>query len=104
MPCASSQSIRRFTSPITSGPMPSPGRSSSLWVAMVRYLIQLVMAGHDEEHQHPRGVLKRHCAVGKTPLLGAICATAPDPATVPLAGVIPCTLLVVRRPTRIQRG
>jgi hypothetical protein len=29
-----SQSIRRFTSAITSGPMPSPGRSSSLWVAM----------------------------------------------------------------------
>src|SRR5262249_36301110 len=34
MPCLFSQPIRRFTSPITSGPMPSPGRSSSLWVAM----------------------------------------------------------------------
>src|SRR5262249_43307028 len=34
MPALLSQPIRRFTSPITSGPMPSPGRSSSLWVAM----------------------------------------------------------------------
>jgi hypothetical protein len=40
-----SQSIRRFTSAITSGPMPSPGRSSSLWVAIDHFLIQLVMAG-----------------------------------------------------------
>jgi hypothetical protein len=27
-----------LTSAITSGPMPSPGRSSSLWVAMVECL------------------------------------------------------------------
>src|ERR1035438_10006644 len=41
MPCALSQSIRRFTSAITSGPMPSPGRSSSLWVAMVGYFLEV---------------------------------------------------------------
>jgi len=29
------QAISRFTSAITSGPMPSPGRRRSLWVAMV---------------------------------------------------------------------
>src|SRR5215216_1317372 len=45
MPCLFSQSIRRCTSPITSGPIPSPGRSSSLWVAMVYHLVQLVMPG-----------------------------------------------------------
>jgi hypothetical protein len=28
---------------MTSGPMPSPGRSSSLWVAMVRYLWAIVV-------------------------------------------------------------
>jgi hypothetical protein len=39
-----SQSIRRFTSAITSGPMPSPGRSSSLWVVMGRYLNNVVFS------------------------------------------------------------
>src|ERR1700742_5245927 len=38
MPSTLSQSIKRFTSAITSGPMPSPGRSSSLWVAMTGVL------------------------------------------------------------------
>jgi hypothetical protein len=28
-------------------------------------------AGHDEDYCHPRGLLKRHCADGKTPLLAA---------------------------------
>src|SRR5579863_4755521 len=59
MPCAVIQAIRRFTSPITSGPMPSPGRSSSLWVAM----IALPFEGYPM-----RGVLMRRCANGKTPL------------------------------------
>jgi hypothetical protein len=35
-----SQSIRRFTSAITSGPMPSPGSSSNLFVAMIECLFQ----------------------------------------------------------------
>src|SRR6266568_4488248 len=88
MPCALSQPIRRFTSAITSGPMPSPGRSSSLWVAMVRYLENIVSrhcrawpgnpaflktmdAGSSPGMTTARGVLKRHCAIGKTPLLAA---------------------------------
>src|ERR1700704_6166783 len=35
------------------------------------------------------GVLKRHCADGKTPLPTAPCAIAPEPATLRLAGVTP---------------
>ena len=34
MPWEFIQAISFFTSPITSGPMPSPGSSRSLWVAM----------------------------------------------------------------------
>jgi hypothetical protein len=64
---------------------------------MISYLIQLVMAGpvraihaslatntkavdarheagHDEKRKNPRGVLKRRCAIGKTPLrLAPLC-------------------------------
>src|ERR1700761_1126539 len=53
MPLALSQSIRRFTSAITSGPMPSPGRSRSLWVAIV------------VSSQNLRGVLERRARLGK---------------------------------------
>src|ERR1700748_2944623 len=57
MPWALSQSIRRFTSAITSGPMPSPGRSRSLWVAMGVSLGVSVFVS--------RGVLMRWRRIGK---------------------------------------
>src|SRR6516165_574779 len=38
MPCWFIQAISRFTSAMTSGPMPSPARKSSLWVGMRGYL------------------------------------------------------------------
>src|SRR4029078_3371930 len=92
MPCASSQSIRRFTSPITSGPMPSPGRSSSLCVAMVRYLRNIVCPSRPG---NPRGVLKRRERIGKAARTGQQCthrASAPQdgpPSLMPAAVLFP---------------
>ena len=52
-----------FTSAITSGPMPSPGRSSSLWVAMIE---SLTFAGVRRAGQgKSRGLLKRPGGLGK---------------------------------------
>src|ERR1700729_2054213 len=74
MPLAFSQSIRRFTSAITSGPMPSPGRSRSLWAAMIVSSSNIVMpalvAGMTTFLFAP-GVLKRCCAIGKTTIATA---------------------------------
>ncbi len=75
MPCALSQSIRRCTSAITSGPMPSPGRSSSLWVAIVvtskSGFVLPGLPGRDEpmisgaSAKTPRRRLARHPARGQ---------------------------------------
>ena len=109
MPCALSQSIRRFTSAITSGPMPSPGRSSSLWVVTMAYCF--VRHCLPAIHPFARRVLKRALRDWQDKALRAcgkpMCNTGRArglPHYAPLPEIIPCTVPASLSPDRASRA
>jgi hypothetical protein len=55
--------------------------SKSSWPGIVVCFAQTAAAGHDDRFRYARGVLKRCCADGKTPLPVRACAIAAGPAT-----------------------